>query len=173
MANIAYHRARRLAALRPSVSLPPMQMRQLRGFGDVPAAGSTTAVNPPNGSVDQGGPADKVCAAWLAADSSSAQVVTALDQSGWNDWALKNFNEPFWAPSVMGDMVSWSVHLFGAIASAYHGNKRGKGAVGPMLGWGVLGYMFPLPTVTVAMFTGFGQPAAGARSSRRRTRAAA
>jgi len=49
--------------------------------------------------------------------------------------------------------------------SAYHGYKRNN-SVGWAIGWGVLGFLFPIITPAIALAQGYGKPAS--RSSRRR-----
>ena len=52
----------------------------------------------------------------------------------------------------------------GAALSAYHGYKRNHESTGSAVGWGVLGGLFPVITVPVALAQGYGKPA-GAREN--------
>lgn len=57
-----------------------------------------------------------------------------------------------------------------AVASAYHGYQRSGRKTGAAVGWGVLGFLFPLITPAVAMVQGYGEPkvrALAANPSRR------
>lgn len=59
-----------------------------------------------------------------------------------------------------GWMVAWRVlAAVSAGASAYHGYKRNRGAIGWTIGWALLGGIFPIITPAVALAQGFGKPA--------------
>jgi hypothetical protein len=130
-----------------------------------PGLGQTTDVNGPNGSVDQGGPVDSICAAWVAVDSPAAETVFLLQKSGAQQWSYENFGIPYYAPSLIGSVQQWSLTLLGAFAGGYHGYARSGGKTSSMLLWGFLGSMFPVPTTAVAVVMGYGQRKGG-RSSK-------
>lgn len=51
--------------------------------------------------------------------------------------------------------------LAGTALGAYHGYRRNRGSIGWAIGWGLLGGMFPVITVPVALAQGYGKPAGG------------
>lgn len=53
--------------------------------------------------------------------------------------------------------IGLGVGALGAGLSGYHGYKRSGGSVGSALGWGLLGGLFPIITVPVALAQGFGK----------------
>jgi hypothetical protein len=55
-------------------------------------------------------------------------------------------------------------------ASAYHGYKRSRGSVGSAVGWGLLGFFFPIITPAVALAQGFGKPKVSSNRRRRTSR---
>ena len=68
-----------------------------------------------------------------------------------------------------GNVSNWSftwgvLSVLGAALSAYHGYKRNHESTGSAVGWGVLGGLFPVITVPVALAQGYGKPA-GAREN--------
>lgn len=66
-------------------------------------------------------------------------------------------------PISTGPMYFAVALLVGSAAtSAYHGYKRneGRGAVGAAIGWGLLGFFFPILTPVVALAQGYAEPAA-------------
>jgi len=48
-----------------------------------------------------------------------------------------------------------------AIAAANHGYKRNHKELGPGIGWGVLGFFFPIITTVVSLFQGYAKPKKG------------
>lgn len=61
--------------------------------------------------------------------------------------------------------VTWTfLSMAGAALAAYHGYKRNHESTGAAVGWGVLGGLFPIITVPVALAQGYGKPA-GARDN--------
>lgn len=56
--------------------------------------------------------------------------------------------------------VTWTfLSMAGAALAAYHGYKRNHESTGAAVGWGVLGGLFPIITVPVALAQGYGKPA--------------
>lgn len=54
--------------------------------------------------------------------------------------------------------IAWgTVVLASAGLSAYHGYKRNDDEWGPAVGWGLLGFIFPVITPIVALAQGFGE----------------
>jgi hypothetical protein len=56
----------------------------------------------------------------------------------------------------LADTAGMAVGTAGAAAGAYHGYKR-TGSVGWAIGWALLGGMFPVITIPVALAQGFGK----------------
>jgi hypothetical protein len=52
----------------------------------------------------------------------------------------------------------WMVCAASSGVSAYHGMKRHKGSVGWAIGWGMLGWLFPVITPAVAFAQGYAKP---------------
>jgi hypothetical protein len=129
-----------------------------------PGLGQTTSVNGEHGSVDQGGPVDNICAAWIAADSPQGQIVQNLETAGMQQWSYENFGVPYYAPSLMASIASVSLHLLGAFVGGYHGHMRSGGKTLPMVLWGLGGYIFPLPVAAAAVITGYGKRAGSKKS---------
>ncbi len=48
--------------------------------------------------------------------------------------------------------------ITGGALGTYHGYKRNRGSIGWAIGWGVLGYIFPIITTVVALAQGYGKP---------------
>ena len=130
-----------------------------------PGLGQTTDVNGSNGSVDQGGPVDRICAAWVAADSPQGQLVQNIETTGLQQWSYENFGVPYYAPSLMASASAWAVKLLGTWSAGYHGYARSGGKTSSMLLWGRAGFVFPLPATAVAVVMGYGQRKGG-RSSK-------
>jgi hypothetical protein len=66
-------------------------------------------------------------------------------------------------------MVIWgTVASVSGGASAYHGYKRSRGSVGAAVGWGLLGFIFPVITPAIALAQGFGKPKVSRNRRRRR-----
>lgn len=62
-----------------------------------------------------------------------------------------------------GENNAWRITLSllsmaGAGLAAYHGYKRNHESTGSAIGWGVLGALFPVITVPVALAQGYGKP---------------
>lgn len=56
------------------------------------------------------------------------------------------------------DSSLWSLlSIAGGAAGAYHGYKRNRESIGWAIGWGLLGSMFPVITVPIAVAQGFGK----------------
>ncbi len=65
--------------------------------------------------------------------------------------------------AAQGNVSSWSVtwgilSALGVALAAYHGYKRNHESTGAAVGWGVLGGLFPVITVPVALAQGYGKP---------------
>jgi hypothetical protein len=56
-------------------------------------------------------------------------------------------------------------------ASAYHGYRRHRGSIGAAVGWGLLGFVFPIITPVVALAQGYAEPSIRHNRGRRRRRA--
>lgn len=66
--------------------------------------------------------------------------------------------------------AAWvGVAAVSSVASAYHGYRRHRGSVGAAVGWGLLGFVFPIITPVVALAEGYAQPKVS-RNRRRRAR---
>lgn len=50
------------------------------------------------------------------------------------------------------------IGTIGGLFSGYHGYKRNRSSVGAAIGWGVLGFFFPLITGVVALAQGYAEP---------------
>lgn len=62
--------------------------------------------------------------------------------------------------------LTWSLlSMAGAGLAAYHGYKRNHEDTGAAVGWGLLGALFPIVTVPVALAQGYGKPARGASAN--------
>lgn len=59
------------------------------------------------------------------------------------------------SPTVM--MVGRALSIAGTALGAYHGYRRNRGSVGWAIGWALLGGMFPVITIPVALAQGFGK----------------
>lgn len=79
------------------------------------------------------------------------------------DWYAANVPKPIRVFYAVARVVS-------PVACIYHGYKRND-SIGWALGWGLLGFFFPVVTPTVAVAQGFGKTARSGlgRSRRRRT----
>ena len=111
------------------------------------------ANNATQGSIDAGGPADKVCAAWVGKDTPAAMVA----QSGMQQWSYENFGIPYYAPSFIDSVKGGTMRILGAFTLGYHGYQRSGGKALTMALWAFAGSIVPLPTLAVALVDGFGQ----------------
>lgn len=63
------------------------------------------------------------------------------------------------ATAYYGSPIARVVSLAGTAAGAYHGYKRNNGSIGWGIGWGLLGGMFTIIAIPIAIAQGFGKPA--------------
>lgn len=76
---------------------------------------------------------------------------------------------------VRASSPSPGLYIWGAIATlsagamVYHGYKR-TNSIGWAIGWGLLGSLFPIITVPIAIAQGFAKPRVRSNRSRRRSR---
>jgi len=61
--------------------------------------------------------------------------------------------------------VGFVFMLLGAATAGFHGYKRNRGDLRFGLGWGLAGFLAPLPMVGLAVYQGFGKPAGSGGSS--------
>lgn len=61
------------------------------------------------------------------------------------------------------------IDMASVVACAYHGYKRNN-SVGWAIGWGLVGGMFPLISVAIAVAEGFGKPKSATPNRRKRSR---
>lgn len=74
------------------------------------------------------------------------------------------------APSTSPMVYVWApVAALSAGAMVYHGYKR-NGSIGWAIGWGLLGLIFPIFTVPVALAQGFAKPRVRSNRTRRSRR---
>lgn len=86
----------------------------------------------------------------LAADDAAIQA----DQQT-TDLSVQSYGTQTASPAVM--MVGRVLSVAGAAIGAYHGYKRNGGSIGWAIGWSLLGGMFPVITVPVALAQGLGK----------------
>lgn len=131
-------------------------------FSYSPPLPGAVASNLSPGSIDAGGPADKVCAAWVGKDTPAG----VISKTGLQQWSYENFGVPYYAPSFIDSVRGTTLMVVGAFAAGFHGYQRTGGSVPWMLGWGLLGAFLPLPTLAVAVISGYGQRKGSRRSTR-------
>jgi hypothetical protein len=115
------------------------------------------AVASGQGTIDNGGPVDRLCASWVDPGTPSGQIATAAEESGLQAWSYENFGVPYYAPSMLNSVTRFTATVLGAFAAGYHGYARSGGKTGTMLLWGLAGFVFPLPALGVAVIDGYGQ----------------
>lgn len=72
-------------------------------------------------------------------------------------------DSPWWIAYRVASVV-------GGVLGLVHGFKRNNSSVGWAIGWGILGGMFPLITIPIALLQGFGKPKAKTNRRRRNGR---
>lgn len=84
------------------------------------------------------------------------------DQKAQYDAMIANSDPQYVAYSQrLISVLAIGQRLMGAGVGAYHGYKRNRGKIGPMIGWGVAGALLPVITVGVGLIQGLAQPKRG------------
>lgn len=118
---------------------------------------TTGQANGSNGSVDNGGPIDRC--AWMMTEKQAAGSMGRMvrSMSAANTWSSEYFGLPLAIPTVEGVMARGTVTLLGAFVGGFHGYKRSGGKGLPTAGYAIAGAMFPLITLGVGLFQGYGK----------------
>lgn len=146
----------------PEVSETPVDITQST-FGSPPSFVMTPSPAPVmttadvngdpdvGGSID-GGPADAMCAWWVAQNSPHHGAMVELQAA--NQRAVQRWGMPLYVPSLMGMASSFGLMLLGGVYGGYHGWRRSGGKWLPTLGYGALTAYVPVVGVLVSVFQG-------------------